>query len=101
MAYLLRFLLLGLLFVLVARTFWRFVGSIVEGALGTTGRSSGPPENGVPMVRDPVCGTFVLPSRAIAVHEQGRATYFCSENCRQAFAARPSNTAAASGDRTR
>jgi hypothetical protein len=34
MTYLVRFLLLGLLFILVARSFWRFIDSIVEGASG-------------------------------------------------------------------
>ncbi len=96
MVYLIRFLLLAVLFVLVARSFRRFVGSIIEGATGTPGRSSGPPGAGVPMVRDPVCGTFVLPSRALAVHDRGRVTYFCSENCRKAFGARSSKAATAS-----
>jgi YHS domain-containing protein len=86
-AYLVRFLLLGLLIVLVARSFWRFVGSIVEGASSTPGARSRPPERSVPMVRDPVCGTFVVPATALTVNVEGRVTCFCSEKCRQAFQA--------------
>lgn len=85
MAFLVRFLLLGLLFVLIARSFWRFIDSIVEGASpGRRGRP-GPPDRGVVMVRDPVCGTFVVPSNALALTSGGRALYFCSERCRQAY----------------
>lgn len=84
MAYLVRFLLLGLLIVVVARSFWRFVGGIVEGA-SATGRRSGPPERSVPMVRDPVCGTFVVPATALTLSVGGQVTCFCSEQCRQAF----------------
>ncbi len=85
MAYLVRFLLLGLLFVLIARSFWTFVGSLVEGASAPPRRRSRTPDRGVPMVRDPVCGTFVVPSSALALAEGGRSLYFCSERCRQAY----------------
>jgi len=87
MGYVVRFLLLGLLIVLLARSFWKLVGSIVEGA------SSGPavrpraPGRGVPMARDPVCGTFVVPSAALTLNVKGRVTCFCSETCRQAYEA--------------
>ncbi len=87
MAYLVRFLLLGLLFVLIARSFWTFVGSIVEGASGPPRGRSRTPDRGVAMVRDPVCGIFVVPSSALALTEGGRALYFCSERCRQAYQA--------------
>jgi YHS domain-containing protein len=87
MGYIIRFLLLGLLFVLIARSFWKFVGSIVEGASSAPRKTSGTPDRGLAMARDPVCGTFVVPSRALAITEGTRAIYFCSERCRQAYRA--------------
>ena len=77
-----RLLLFGVLSVLVARTFWRLVDSIIEGA---TGRGKSVPRQGVPMVRDPVCGTFLLPDRAIAVVDGGARLYFCSTACRDRY----------------
>jgi YHS domain-containing protein len=39
----------------------------------------------VPLARDPVCGTFVVPSRAVT-HGSGTETrFFCSEKCRRAY----------------
>jgi YHS domain-containing protein len=93
MAYLVRFLLLGLLFVLIARSFWQFLGSIVEGASGRPRSRSGPPDRGVAMVRDPVCGTFVLPSNALTLAAPDGPIYFCSEQCRKAYRAGPASRA--------
>jgi YHS domain-containing protein len=92
---LLRLALFVLLAVFVARAFWRFVDGIVEGSRGS---SSLPPQRGVAMVRDPVCGTFVVPGRAITIAD-GRATVsFCSEACRDKYrrAGRASGRAASS-----
>jgi len=40
------------------------------------------PQQGVPMVRDPVCGTFVLPERAVSLTDGRTACSFCSNTCR-------------------
>jgi YHS domain-containing protein len=40
------------------------------------------------MVRDPVCGTFVLPDRALAISDARQRVYFCSEACRDTYRAR-------------
>jgi len=40
------------------------------------------------MVRDPVCGTFVLPERAISVTVGRQQVFFCSLACRDAYRAR-------------
>jgi YHS domain-containing protein len=85
MGYLVRFLLLGLLFVLIARSFWRFIGSIVEGASAPPRSRHEPPARGVAMERDPVCGTFVVPSNALTLAGRDRPVYFCSERCREAY----------------
>jgi uncharacterized protein len=86
----LRLALFALLALLVLRAFWRVVDGIIEGA-SPRGRSTrGTPDRGVQMVRDPVCGTFLLPSSALALTDRnGSVTYFCSEKCRQAYHRRP------------
>jgi hypothetical protein len=82
----LRLLLLLVLIVLLARGFWRMVDGIVE---GLTGRgSSGVPGRGVQMVRDPVCGTFVLPERALTLSDGRQRIFFCSATCRDKYRAR-------------
>ena len=75
-----RFLLLALLFILVARAFWKLVDSIIDGARGRQGgrRGVAPP---VKLVRDPVCGTYVPPRPALSVTAAGTTHYFCSERC--------------------
>lgn len=42
---------------------------------------------GEPLKRDPVCGTFVAPSIAVAATKDGQTYYFCSPQCRDKFAA--------------
>ena len=61
-----RYVLLLLLFIFLARIFWRSVDAFIEGATGRP-RARGTPQRGVSMVRDPVCGTFVLPERAVTL----------------------------------
>jgi YHS domain-containing protein len=83
-----RFLLLSILLTLAARMFWQMVDGAIEGYTGQPrGRSSGVPAKGVQMVRDPVCGTFVVPADAISISEQGRQLYFCSDRCRDQYRA--------------
>jgi YHS domain-containing protein len=41
------------------------------------------------MVRDPVCGTFVLPSRSTSTRDRSGTHYFCSDRCRQAYREMP------------
>ena len=62
---LLRLVLFVVLGIIVARAFWRLVDGVVEGISGRPPRKrSQVPSRGVQMVRDPVCGTFVLPDQA-------------------------------------
>jgi YHS domain-containing protein len=42
------------------------------------------------MVRDPVCGTFVVPERAVTIADGRTTVSFCSEACRDKYRARPS-----------
>ena len=82
-----RFLLLALLFILVARAFWKLVDSIIEGSRGgPAGRRGTAPA--VKLVRDPVCGTYVPPRPALSVTAAGTTHYFCSERCLNEYGAR-------------
>lgn len=79
-----RFVLLLVVILLAVRALRRLVGGVVQGVSGPR-RPSAPPDRGVRMVRDPVCGTFVVPSNALVIKDAGTARYFCSEKCRDAF----------------
>jgi YHS domain-containing protein len=82
-----RYVLFLLLAILVARAFWRLVDGIVEGARDRS-RGSSVPGRGVSMVRDPVCGTFVVPERAVTLVDGRTTISFCSEACRDKYRAR-------------
>ena len=81
-----RFILLGILILLIARAFWRVMDGVIEAAGGTT-RSRGKSQP-VKLVRDPVCGTYVAPGIALSLIAGGSTHYFCSEKCRSSFLAR-------------
>jgi len=89
-----RFLLLAVAVLLLVRALWQFLFGVVEGATRRPDgrRGASPPAKGVPMVRDPVCGTFVVPGRALSLTDRGELHYFCSEACRQAYRSRPRGT---------
>ena len=86
-----RFLLLMVLFMVIARTFWRFVDAIVRGAAGPAqqggSRTSSPPA-AVKMQQCPVCGTYVVPGKAISIVSGGSPIYFDSEKCRAEYQSR-------------
>jgi YHS domain-containing protein len=74
---------------LVLRALGKMLTGLIAGASPDPGRRSGPPERGVQMVRDPVCGTFLPPDAAVSLAERsGAVRYFCSEKCRDAYRAR-------------
>jgi YHS domain-containing protein len=85
MLWVIRYLLLFLLVMLVVRAIWRLIGGIVDGAARG---GSGVPRRGTPMVRDPVCGTFVVQSRALSATAGGMTAWFCSDACRVQWTAR-------------
>jgi YHS domain-containing protein len=90
MGFLLRYLLIFVLGILLLRALGRLLTGLIAGASPVPGRRGGPPERGVQMVRDPVCGTFLPPDTAVSLVERGGAVhYFCSEKCRDAYRARP------------
>lgn len=83
----LRFVLLAILFIVIARVFWRVVDNVIEAASGQAPRSGrgSVPQQGVPMARDPVCGTFVVRERALSLGDGSARVFFCSETCRDAY----------------
>jgi hypothetical protein len=70
-----------LLLYFVIRALMRLWQGIVEGM--NLPRDAQPPA--VPLKRDPVCGTFVVPSRALTGGTGADLQYFCSENCRRTY----------------
>jgi YHS domain-containing protein len=88
-----RIVLFVILSVFVARAFWRMVDGVIEGLSGRPPGSPGGPGNnvqgrGVQMARDPVCGTYVVPDRAVTVTDGRRQIFFCSTACRDKYRAR-------------
>lgn len=86
----LRFLLLSILLTLAVRTIQRLFAAFVEGMQGTPAGGARVPQRGVQMARDPVCGTFVVPDRAVSLGDGRTRVYFCSTACRDKY--RPSTS---------
>jgi YHS domain-containing protein len=90
---LLGMLLRLILVVLIVRALWRLVMGVMEGARvpGQVGGSRPPrraTQQAVPLVKDPVCGTYVVRDRAITASSGGQTLYFCSEKCRDEWRTR-------------
>jgi YHS domain-containing protein len=70
-----------LLLFVVLRAVTRLLRGIAEGMA--------PPREqepaAVPLARDPICGTFVVPSRALTGGTGADMRFFCSEKCRRAY----------------
>lgn len=76
-------LLRVLLFLLLLRLAWTLILGVVRGLNEPgRGRRGGNP---VQLVRDPICGTFVVPARALPLNRGGETQYFCSERCRERY----------------
>lgn len=71
-----------LIAVLVIRVIWGFLSGFRQ---TTSGHAHSRPKKNVALVRDPVCGTYLEPSRALTTRAGTKVHYFCSEDCRQAF----------------
>ena len=84
---LLRLALFIVLGIFVARAFWRLIDGIAAGVRGTPRGTGGVPTRGVQMVRDPVCGTFVLPDHALMLSDGRARVFFCSTACRDKYRA--------------
>jgi YHS domain-containing protein len=82
-----RILLLGILLAMIARAFWRVVDGIVEGIAPRRERHRRMP-SGMKLVRDPVCGTYVVPNSTLSLTSRAGTYYFCSETCRAKYQGR-------------
>ena len=81
-----RVIIWAILIIVLLRALSRLLRGIMEGA-GYEPRSGGRAPS-VPLARDPVCGVFVVPGKALTVQRGGTTQYFCSEKCRQAWNSR-------------
>jgi YHS domain-containing protein len=72
---------------LIWRGLSRFLGGVHQGLQG--GPRDNRPRSGqtppVALARDPICGTYVVPSRALSAGSGSEMRFFCSENCRRAY----------------
>jgi YHS domain-containing protein len=80
-----RVILWIILATIIVRIGWKFVHAIMEGAGMTRGSGSAP---SVKLVRDPVCGVYVIPSQALTAGSGSSTQYFCSEKCRKEWGRR-------------
>jgi YHS domain-containing protein len=71
-----------LLVVFIIRGVLRLVRGIAEGMQAP--RPQRP--SAVPLVRDPVCGTYVVRASAVTSGSGPQTRFFCSDNCRRAYA---------------
>jgi YHS domain-containing protein len=89
---------LDVIFTLLAvRAIWKLLQGVMQGLSGPSRQShqagprresGGVPAQGVQMARDPVCGTYVVPDRAVSLSMGRQTTYFCSEACRDKYQAK-------------
>lgn len=85
-----RIILLVLLILAAARFAWKLIEAVMRGAMGPPGaarRGGGPPAS-VKMQPCPVCGTYVVPGKALNAVRDGAPVYFCSDKCRAEYQSR-------------
>lgn len=80
-----RLILFAILAFVLWRVGWRLIKGIFEG-MGYQPPGGAP--NTVGLVRDPVCGTFVMPSKALTSGSGAETRFFCSEKCRDDYVRR-------------
>ena len=85
-----RFLLIFILVLVAARFFWKLIEVVVRGAMGSAAQNSGRGDapTRVKMQPCPVCGTYVVPGKAISIVSAGAPVYFCSDKCRAEYQSR-------------
>ena len=76
--WILRFILLYL----VVRAVMRIGRGLLDGLRGPAEPRA---PAAVPLVRDPICGTFVVPTSALALGTGSDTRFFCSEKCLRAY----------------
>ena len=84
---------LDVLFTLAAvRAIWKLMQGVKAGfsvrTMQPPSREGRVPEHGVHMEKDPVCGTYVVPDRAVSIGVGRQTVYFCSTTCRDKYRAK-------------
>jgi len=73
------------------RALWKLLQGITVGMkVGTVDSETARrgPAKGVHMEKDPVCGTYVIPNRALSMSIGRDTVYFCSAACRDKYRAK-------------
>jgi YHS domain-containing protein len=88
-----RAIVISLILTIALRVILSTYSAFMEGLRGPggeqpRGRRGAAASEPVQMARDPVCGTFVVPERAVSIPDGRSRMYFCSEKCRDAYRAR-------------
>jgi YHS domain-containing protein len=84
MGFLLRVALFLILIAVLLRSAYQFLGGVIEGATGGGPAASNRQVAGH-MVKDPVCGTYVVQGRALTAVRGQQMAWFCSPRCQQAW----------------
>jgi YHS domain-containing protein len=85
----LRIFLIVVMVLLAIRAFGRLFGGVAQGSRGAgSGRPRAQGPAPVKMTQDPVCGTFVVPGKALSLTAGDATHWFCSERCRAEYSAR-------------
>ena len=85
---------LDVVFTVVAiRAIWKLLQGIKAGMSVRTvdevrQKAGSAPQQGLQMVKDPVCGTYVVPEQAVSISVGRKTVYFCSTACRDKFRAK-------------
>ena len=87
LGWIVRVVLLAVI-VLIVRLLIAWLGGMLAGtsdrrATGRVGRR--PAERSVALVKDPVCGVYIEPGRAVSSRIGSTVHYFCSETCERTF----------------
>ena len=82
-----RLIIWAVLLIVIGRIVWRFMYAIFDGAGMLKGPSQREPA-AVKLVRDPICGVFVVPGKALTSGSGTATRYFCSEKCRDQWGRR-------------
>jgi YHS domain-containing protein len=93
-----RVILLFILVLVAARFVWRLIETVLRAAAGPFDSAQGRPAPAggrgartpaaVKMQPCPVCGTYVVPGKAISAVSNGAPVYFCSDKCRAEYQSR-------------
>jgi uncharacterized protein len=73
-----------LVFLLLAIALYKLLANLIKST--RTGRRDKPADGKIAeLVRDPQCGTYLLPEQGFSARVAGHVHYFCSEACRDRF----------------